>query len=388
MLIMKIPYGKQYITQEDKERVLEVLGSELITQGEVVPEFERTLAAYHGAKYGVAFSNGTAALHAAYAVLGVGPGDEAISSPITFAASMNGALYSGVTPKFVDMDPATNCMDIAKLEEAITDKTKVITPVSFAGYPVDLKVVREIADRHGCAVIHDAAHALGSKRDGSFGMEYADMAILSFHPVKHVTTGEGGMVLTNSEELNKKLRLFKTHGITKDPELLETKDEGPWYYEMQSIGYNYRITEFQAALGLSQFSRMDENLKARNAIAKRYMDELGEDGPVSMPPDLGFELLENDEAKNIHAYHLFTVTAESSEERRKIYDYMRSKNIFVQIHYVPVHMHPYYRHTFGFKAGDFPVAEDFYSKEISIPMYHSMTADEQKYVIDALKNFK
>ena len=265
---MKIPYGKQYITEEDKAKVLEVLGSELITQGEVVPQFENAVAAYHGAKYAVAFSNGTAALHAAYAVLGVGPGDEAISSPITFAASMNGALYSGATPKFVDMDPATNCMDISKLEEAITPNTKVITPVSFGGFPVDLKAVREIADKHGCAIIHDAAHAIGSRRDGKFGMEYADMAILSFHPVKHVTTGEGGMVLTNSKELNDKLRLFKSHGITRDPELLENND-GPWYYEMQSLGFNYRITEFQAALGLSQFSRMDENLKARNAIAKR-----------------------------------------------------------------------------------------------------------------------
>ena len=383
---MKIPYGKQYITEEDKQRVLEVLGSELITQGEVVPEFERTVAAYHGAKYGVAFSNGTAALHAAYAVLGVGPGDEAISSPITFAASMNGALYSGATPRFVDMDPETNCMDVNKLEEAITDKTKVITPVSFAGYPVDLKAVREVADRHGCYIIHDAAHALGSRRNGSFGMEYADMAILSFHPVKHVTTGEGGMVLTNSKELNDKLRLFKSHGITKDPSLLE-KNDGPWYYEMQSLGFNYRITEFQAALGLSQFSRLDENLKARNRIAKRYADELGAGGPVSMPPDLGFEILDSDDPQTVHSYHLFTVLAENADERRKLYDYMRSKNIFVQIHYVPVHLHPYYRKNFGFKEGDFPAAEEFYSREISIPMYHSMTDEEQKYVIDALKNY-
>ncbi|MBQ3924441.1 MAG: UDP-4-amino-4,6-dideoxy-N-acetyl-beta-L-altrosamine transaminase [Firmicutes bacterium] len=383
---MKIPYGKQYITEEDKAKVLEVLGSELITQGEVVPQFENAVAAYHGAKYAVAFSNGTAALHAAYAVLGVGPGDEAISSPITFAASMNGALYSGATPKFVDMDPATNCMDISKLEEAITPKTKVITPVSFGGFPVDLKAVREIADKHGCAIIHDAAHAIGSRRDGKFGMDYADMAILSFHPVKHVTTGEGGMVLTNSKELNDKLRLFKSHGITRDPELLENND-GPWYYEMQSLGFNYRITEFQAALGLSQFSRMDENLKARNAIAKRYAEELGSCGPVSMPPDLGYEILENDDPDTVHSYHLYTVTAENVEERRKIYDYMRSKNIFVQIHYVPVHLHPYYRKNFGFKEGDFPEAEKFYSREISIPMYHSMTEEEQMYVIDALKKY-
>lgn len=384
---MKIPYGKQHITQEDKERVLDVLGSELITQGNIVHEFEQAVADYHHAKYGVAFSNGTAALHAAYAVTGAKPGDEAISSPITFAASMNGALYCGLVPKFVDIDINTNCIDISKIEDAITDKTRVITPVSFAGYPVDLKSVREIADRHNCYVIHDAAHAIGSKFKGTFGMEYADMAILSFHPVKHITTGEGGMVLTNSKELNDKLRLFKSHGITKDPDLLE-KEDGPWYYEMQSLGYNYRITEFQSALGLSQFSRIEENLKARNIIAKRYKEMLSVNSPVNVPPDLGFEILDKgNDAESIHAYHLFTVTAENEKERRRLYDYMRSKNIFVQIHYVPVHLHPYYRNKYGFKEGDFPLAEDFYSKEISIPMYHSMTEEEQQYVIDALKNF-
>ena len=383
---MKIPYGKQFITEDDKQRVLEVLGSELITQGEVVPEFERTLAAYHGAKYGVAFSNGTAALHAAYAVSGIGPGDEFITTPITFAASANGGLYSGATPKFVDIDKDTYCIDVEKIEDAITDRTKVITPVSFAGYPVDLKAISEIAKKHGCCVIHDAAHALGSKRDGTFGMEYADMAILSFHPVKHVTTGEGGMVLTNSKELNDKLRLFKTHGITKDPALLENND-GPWYYEMQSLGYNYRITEFQAALGLSQFSRIEENLAARNRIAKRYEKDL-EDGPVTLPPSLGYEILESGaEAEAIHAYHLYTVLAKDSTERRKLYEYLRGNDIFVQIHYVPVHLHPYYRKHFDFKAGDFPVAEDYYSKEISIPMFHSMTEGEQQYVIDTMKKY-
>ena len=268
----KIPYGKQCITEEDIAKVVEVLRSELITQGEVLPEFEKTIAEYHGAKHGVAFSNGTAALHAAYAVLGTKTGDEILSSPMTFAASVNGGLYCGATPRFVDMDPATNCMDVNKLRDAVTDKTKVITPISYAGYPVDLRAIHEVAAEKGCHVIHDACHAIGSRRDGTFGMEYVDMAILSFHPVKHVTTGEGGMVLTNSDELDAKLRLFRTHGITRDPASLR-KNDGPWYYEMQSLGYNYRMTDFQAALGLSQFSRIKENLANRNAIAARYREQ-------------------------------------------------------------------------------------------------------------------
>lgn len=379
---MKIPYGKQCITDQDIEKVVEVLKSELITQGNVVPEFEKTVAAYHGAKYGVAFSNGTAALHAAYAVLGTKPGDEIVSSPITFAASVNGGLYCGATPRFADMDPETNCLDVSKLRDAITDKTKVITPVSYAGYPVDLKAIHEIAQETGCHVIHDACHALGSRRGGTFGMEYVDMAILSFHPVKHVTTGEGGMVLTNSKELNDKLRLFKTHGITKDPAMLE-KNDGPWYYEMQSLGYNYRITDFQAALGLSQFGRIKENLRARNAIAKRYHEELADCDFFELPPHLGFDA----DGDDVHSYHLFTIRCCSPEVRKALHAYLRENNIFAQIHYVPVHMHPYYRNNFGFKEGDFPEAEKFYQGELSLPMYHSMTEEEQSFVIETIRKF-
>ncbi|MBR0308445.1 MAG: UDP-4-amino-4,6-dideoxy-N-acetyl-beta-L-altrosamine transaminase [Mogibacterium sp.] len=379
----KIPYGKQKITEEDIERVVEVLRSELITQGEVLPEFEKTVAAYHGAKYGVAFSNGTAALHAAYAVLGTCPGDELLSTPMTFAASVNGGLYCGAKPHFADIDPETNCLDVKKIEDALTDKTKVITPVSYAGYPVDLKGIHEIAKKHGCSIIHDACHALGSRRDGTFGMEYADMAILSFHPVKHVTTGEGGMVLTNSDELNEKLRLFRTHGITRDADKLR-KNDGPWYYEMQSLGYNYRLTDFQAALGLSQFSRIKENLAARNKIAARYHDELSGCELFDLPPQLGFDA----EGDTVHSYHLFTVRCHTPEIRKALHAYLRENGIFAQIHYVPVHLHPYYRDNFGFKDGDFPEAEAFYAGEISLPMYHSMTEEEQGFVIETIKKFK
>lgn len=379
----KVPYGKQYITEEDIDKVVEVLRSELITQGDVIPEFERTVAAYHGAKHAVAFSNGTAALHAAYNAIGTKPGDEVISTPMTFAASVNGGLYCGAEPKFVDIDPATNCIDVSRIEDAITDKTKVITPVSYAGYPVDLAAVSAAAKKHGCYVIHDACHALGSRRDGSFGMEYADMAILSFHPVKHVTTGEGGMVLTNDDELYKKLMLFKSHGITRDPEMLE-KNDGGWYYEMQSLGYNYRITDFQGALGLSQFGRIKENIAARNRIAKMYHERLKDCVFLELPPDLGFD----PEAETVHSYHLFTIRTKTEEDRAKLYTHLRSRNIFAQVHYVPLHLHPYYRHRFGFKEGDMPEAEAFYKCELSLPMYHSMTDDDFEYVVDAVRKFR
>ena len=379
----KVPYGKQHITDQDIERVVEVLKSELITQGEAGPEFERVVAEYHGAKHAVAFANGTAALHAAYSVLGTKPGDEVISSPITFAASVNGGLYCGAIPKFADMDPATNCIDVSKIEEAITDKTKVITPVSYAGYPVDLKAISEIAKKHGCYIIHDACHALASKRGGTFGMEYVDMAILSFHPVKHVTTGEGGMVLTNSDELCEKLQLFKSHGITRDPAKLE-KNDGGWYYEMQSLGYNYRITDFQAALGLSQFERIKENIAARNRIAKMYHERLQDCDFLNLPPELGFD----PDGDTVHSYHLFTIRTNTEEERLELYTYLRENNIFAQVHYGPLHLQPYYRHEFGFKEGDCPEAEAFYKCELSLPMYHSMTDGDFEYVIDRIRAFR
>lgn len=379
----KVPYGKQSITEQDIEKVIEVLKSELITQGDVVPAFEKAVAEYHGAKHGVAFANGTAALHAAYAVLGTKAGDEIISSPITFAASVNGGLYCGATPKFTDMDPSTNCIDVNKIEESITDKTKVITPVSYAGYPVDLKTISEKAKKHGCYVLHDACHALASKREGTFGMEYADLVILSFHPVKHVTTGEGGMVLTNSDELCEKLRLFKSHGITRDADKLE-KSDGGWYYEMQSLGYNYRITDFQAALGLSQFGRIKENIAARNRIAKKYHEALSGCEFMSLPPELGF----NPDSDTVHSYHLFTIRTDTEERRADFYKYLRSNNIFAQVHYAPLHLMPYYRHEFGFKEGDCPEAEAFYKCELSLPMYHSMTDDDFDYVVETIRAFK
>lgn len=387
---MIIPYGKQEILQEDIDKVVEVLKSDFLTQGPEIGAFEKTVAEYHGAKYAVAFSNGTAALHGAYSCVGISEGDEIITSPITFAASANGALYCGGKPVFADIDKNTNCIDIEQIEGKITPKTKVITPVAYAGFPVDLKSIREIADRHGCRVIYDAAHAIGSRRGGSFGMEYIDAAILSFHPVKHIAAGEGGMILTNDEELFHKLQLFRSHGITKDPELLED-NHGGWYYEMQSLGYNYRITDIQCALANSQFKRIDDNLIRRNKIAKAYDEMLAGSEFVDVPPSVGYEVLNTkDPAKtaDLHSYHLYTVAMKDPGLRKEMYEYLRSKGVLVQIHYVPVHLQPYYKKNFGYKPGDCPIAEDFYSREISLPMFHALKEDEQEYVVDCIKNFK
>lgn len=383
----KIPYGKQTVIQEDIDAVVEVLKSDFLTQGPKLTEFEKAVAEYHGAKYAVAFANGTAALHGAYHAAGVEYGDEIITSPITFAATANAAIYCGGRPVFTDIDLETNCIDISRIEEKITAKTKVISPVSLAGYPVDLKEIRQIANKYNCVIIHDAAHAIGSKRDGSFGMEFADMAVLSFHPVKHVATGEGGMVLTNNEELHHRLSLFRTHGITKEPGLL-LENDGPWYYEMISLGYNYRMADMQAALGISQFRRIKENLKQRNETAETYQNAFSQNNNLIVPPEVGFDVLTDSAAENIHAYHLYTLRVKEPKVRPDFYAYLHQKGILAQIHYIPVHLQPYYKKQFGYKRGDFPNAESYYASEISIPMYHNMDKADRDYVIDTIRAYK
>lgn len=382
-----IPYGRQQILQEDIDAVVDVLKSDYLTQGPKLKEFEKSVAEYHGAKYGVAFANGTAALHGAYYAAGISSGDEIITSPITFVASANGAVYFGAKPVFADISLETNCIDINSIEDAITNKTKVITPVSLAGYPVDLKSVKQIADKHGCYIIHDAAHAIGSKRNGTFGMEYADMAILSFHPVKHVTTGEGGMVLTNSKELYENLSAFRTHGITKDPDKL-IDNHGPWYYEMQEMGYNYRMSDINAVLGIKQFERVKDNLRRRNEIAKAYDEAFCECENLIVPPNIGYGIIDNPDTLNIHSYHLYTLRVSDPEDRLRMYTYLHEKGILAQIHYIPVHLQPYYRENFGYKKGDYPNAEKYYESEISLPMFHSMRAEDLEYVINTVKNYK
>lgn len=382
----KIPYGKQHITDSDIDSVVKALKGELITQGNIVPEFEEKLAKFHDCKYAVAFSNGTAALHGAYFAIDTKKGDEIISSPITFVASTNAGIYQGAIPKFVDIDEKTYCIDLDKVDEAITNKTKAITPVSYAGYPVDIKKLRDIIGNRDIKIIHDAAHAIGARLNGDSIVKYADMAMVSFHPVKHITTGEGGAILTDSKEYYDKLIMFRSHGITRDRDLL-LKDDGPWYYEMQHLGYNYRITDICAALGVSQLERIEENFLNRLNIAKKYFEDLKDVKEIFLPIN-EFDLSDLTKLpKTFNSYHLYPILVNDKSIRKDFFNYMRENNIFVQVHYYPVHLQPYYMENYGFKKGDFPIAEDFYEREISIPMFMTLTEPEQNYVIETIKNY-
>ncbi len=372
-----IPYGRQSIDEDDIKAVVEVLRSDWITQGPIVDEFEAKAADYCGAKYAVAFNSGTSALHAAMCAAGIGPGDEVITTPLTFVATPNAALYAGARPVFVDIDPASYCLDISRIEAAITANTRAIVPVDYAGYPVDLEKIREIARRHGLLVIEDAAHALGAVRGARMVGSQADMTMFSFHPVKHITTGEGGMIVCNDEHYYRRLKMFRSHGIAKDAEACEHCG-GPWYYEMRELGYNFRITDIQCALGLSQLRKLDAFLERRRQIASTYDQALSEIDWLSIP--------RHPSANSKHAYHLYPVLLDSQIERGKFFSYMRSCNIGVQVHYIPVHLQPYYQKVFGYQAGDFPVAEDFYSREISLPIFPGLSRDEQDYIINVIKS--
>ncbi len=375
-----ISYGRQYIDRDDIDAVVEALKSDNLTQGPKVAEFEQALCEYNNCRYAVVFANGTAALHGAYFASGIKQGEEFITTPITFAASANAGIYMGAVPVLCDIDEKSWNIDIEKIEEKITQKTRVITPVSYAGNLVDLKKIKEIADRRGIVVIHDAAHALGAVRDGYGIAEFCDMAMVSFHPVKHITTGEGGVILTDNEYFYKRLLLFRSHGITKDKNLLKYGDE-PWYYEMHELGYNYRITDIQCALGVSQLKKADYFIKRRNEIAEIYYS--------AFKNSRKFSVFENYRDKNtVHAFHLYPVLLKDAETRKRFFNYMRDKNIWVQVHYIPLNYMPYYQDNFCFKRGDMPVAERFYERETSIPMYPAMTDEEIKYVIAAMNNFE
>jgi UDP-4-amino-4,6-dideoxy-N-acetyl-beta-L-altrosamine transaminase len=378
-----IPYGKQNITQQDIESVIEALTSDFLTQGPQIQQFEKAFADYIGCKYAVAVSNGTAALHLAALALNIKEGTRVITTPITFAASANCIRYCGGTVAFVDIDPNTFLMDLDKLEQLLESKPigyfHGIIPVDFAGYPVNLERLRVIADRYKLWIIEDACHAPGAYFVDSKGIKqncgngnFAELAIFSFHPVKHIATGEGGMISTNDEQLYKKLLTLRTHGITKDPAVL-IENHGGWYYEMQTLGYNYRLTDFQAALGVSQLKRADNGLKKRREIAANYSNSLRDSG-VSIPKagvDIG------------HGYHLYVV---QTDQRLKFYNYLHDNNIKVQVHYIPVHLMPYYKEL-HWKKGDFPIAEAYYERCVSLPMFPTLTTEEQDYIISKVKNF-
>jgi hypothetical protein len=392
-----IPYGKQNITEEDIQAVAQALKGDFLTQGPTILEFEKVFATYIGCKYAVAVSNGTAALHLSALALGVTEGDKVITTPITFAASANCIRYCGGEVVFSDIESDTYLLDIVKVEELLKESPKGtykgIVPVDFAGRAVNLEAFRKLADDYGLWILEDSCHSPGGFFVDSNGNQqncgngnFADLAIFSFHPVKHIATGEGGMITTNDEKLYKKLLELRTHGITRDTTIFKNSvefavgqdvEEGTnypgWYMEMQQLGYNYRFTDFQAALGISQLSRADEGIQRRRNIAQKYARAfenqnfiIGQSGFVDG-----------------HAYHLYIIEVEN---RVGLYNYLREQKIFAQIHYIPCHLMPYYR-DLGWKEGDNPKSEYYYKHCISLPMYPTLTEDEQDSVIQSIFNF-
>ena len=379
-----IPYGHQHITDEDIQAVIETLKSDYLTQGPKIIEFEQAFARYVGAKYAVAVSNATAGLHLAATALQVRSGDKVIVTPITFAASANCIRYCNGMVVFCDIDPDTYLMDIKKLRRLLETNPpstfKGIVPVDFAGYPHQMEEFRQLADDYGLWILEDACHAPGGYFIDSNGEKqfcgngkFADVTVFSFHPVKHIATGEGGMVTTNDKELFDRLSLLRTHGITKNPACLH-ENHGGWYYEMQELGYNYRLTDFQAALGLSQLKRADEGLKRRQKIAVRYNEAFKRIADIQTPyasPDV------------FHAYHLYIIQV---PDRLDLYNYLHENGIYAQVHYIPLHLMPYYREQ-GNKPGDLPVAEKYYSRCLSLPMFPTLTDEEQEYVIKKIEYY-
>jgi perosamine synthetase len=372
-----LPYARQEITDADVAAVAATLREPFITQGPTIERFERAVAERVGARHCVAFSSGTAALHGAAFAAGVGPGDEVISSPITFAASTNCGLYLGASARFVDIDPATWNLDTAAAAAAVGRRTKAIVPVSFAGLPVDLAPLDAVRDR--VTVIEDGCHALGGHRDGRWvgGPGGADITIFSLHPAKAITTGEGGLATTEDDALAERLRLFRTHGITKQG-IAPGEHEGGWYYEMQALGFNYRITDIQCALGLSQLERLDEWVARRNEIAALYRELLADEERIALPPAAP--------AGSLHGHHLFVVHVRAGAAARlRTFDALREAGLGVQVHYIPVYRLPYYRDVLGVPQDACPHAEDYYWGAISLPMFPGLTDDDLRRVVDDLQ---
>jgi len=379
-----IPYGRQSINEDDIKAVVDVLVGDWITQGPAIERFERAVAEYCGANYAVAVSSGTAALHLACLTAGLKEGDTLWTSPNTFVASANCALYCGAKPDFVDIDSQTYNLSVDELETklSITEKgrlPKIVIPVHFAGQSCEMDRIYDLSKKYGFTVIEDACHALGGSYKGSKigACTYSDMAVFSFHPVKSITTGEGGVVVTNDGGLYQKLMRLRTHGITRDPALMQGESHGPWYYEQVELGFNYRITDMQAALGTSQLRRLDRFMERRHVLVNRYNEALN-DLPLRLPqqhPD------------NYSAYHLYVVRLELdkiNKTHRQVFEGLRYAGINVNLHYIPVHIQPYYQ-TLGFDWGDFPEAERYYNEAISLPLYVELTEVDQDRVIAVLK---
>lgn len=381
---MKIPYGKQEVTVKDVESVVRTLKSDFLTQGPAVEEFEQAFAKQVGSKFAVAMNNATAALHLSFKVLDKDITKKVLTTPLTFVASSNCVAYEGGHVEFVDINPKNLNIDLDLLEKTLKQNPLAyqgVIVVDFAGLPLDMEALRIIADRYNLWILEDAAHAVGGsfvnsqKQKVTVGeCRYSDMTVFSFHPVKHIATGEGGMITTNNEKNYKQLLKLRSHGIERDPSLFTEKNWGDWYHEMQDLGYNYRMPDINAALGSSQLTRIAENIRRRDEIACEYRKAL---------KDLPITFQEFDEKLFSNAYHLFVIQI---EKRKELYEFLKRQEIYTQVHYLPVYWHPYYK-KLGFKKGLCPTAEAYYEKCLSLPMYHSMTKDEQKYVIAKVKEF-
>ncbi|MCI7107482.1 MAG: UDP-4-amino-4,6-dideoxy-N-acetyl-beta-L-altrosamine transaminase [Agathobacter sp.] len=365
-----IPYGRQTIEEDDIQAVVDVLKSDYLTTGPKITEFEQRVAEYVGVKYAVAISNGTAALHAACFAAGIGTGDEVITTPLTFAASANCVLYCGGTPVFADVDSRTYNIDSADIERKITSKTKAIIAVHLAGQPCDMDAIHKIAEEHHLFVIEDGAHALGSVYKGEKIGGLSDMTTFSFHPVKPITTGEGGMIVTNNKDLYQRLVMFRSHGITRD-ETLMMRNDGPWFYQQVDLGYNYRITDIQCALGCSQMNKIDRFLTRRKEIVKRYNDAFEDYENIITP----YQLPDTESG-----WHLYIVQVKNCN-RREVFEKLRNLGIDVNVHYIPVYMHPYYQ-KHGYADVHCPNAEKLYSHFLSLPLYPTLSEKDQKYVIE------
>lgn len=377
-----IPYSHQCIDSGDIREVVKALKSDWLTQGPKIKEFEDSLCKYAGAKYAVVVSSGTAALHLACLAAGIKKGNEVITSPVTFVASANAVLYCGAKPVFADVQSDTININPLEISKKITKRTKALIPVHFTGHPCELSEIKAIAKKNKLLIIEDATHALGAEYKGAKigSCKYSDMVVFSFHPVKSITAGEGGAVLTNNRNFYEKLLMLRNHGITKDKKIFNNSKilidgAGEWYYEMQDLGFNYRITDFQCALGISQLKKIDSFIKQRRQIGQIYNGELSKLNDIVLP-------VEKNNVKS--SYHLYAIRLRNPKIRKRVYEQLRKEKIFTQVHYIPVHLQPYYRKMFGYEENSYPVAENYYNRALSLPIYPGMTKREIEHVIDKI----
>jgi len=380
-----IPYGKQDINQADIDSVLDVLQSDFLTQGPQVPLFEKKASDYCGSEFGVAVNSATSALHIACLSLGLGEGDWLWTSPNSFVASANCGLYCGAKVDFVDIDPRTYNLSAKELEKKLIQAKKsnklpkIVIPVHFAGQSCNMKKIHSLSQEYGFKIIEDASHAIGGKYlDRLIGScQYSDITVFSFHPVKIITTAEGGLAITNDERLSERMQLFRSHGITRDESLMTARVDGAWYYQQVGLGFNYRMTELQAALGVSQMNRLDEFIAKRHILQERY-DSLLDSLPIVKPYQ------DNDSYSALHLYTIQIDLDKANKGRQQVFNELRESGVGVNVHYIPIHIQPYYR-QFGFRDGDFPISESYYNRAITIPLFHSMTFNQQDQTVSILR---